>query len=76
MHYYQTLEAYISKFGEDIGIQKFYENYMLVKLRHDVPTDDLNIAEACHGYALEYWDSQRIPAPSEPDEEVPEINFD
>jgi 5'-3' exonuclease len=52
-----TLKQYFIKFGIDVGIQKFYENYMLVKLRTDVPTDEFELQEACRGYNLEHWNS-------------------
>lgn len=42
-----VLWAYIQKLGEDQGIQQFYENYMLCKLRHD-----LEINHTLHFYDL------------------------
>lgn len=55
--FHNVMAAFVEKFGEDTGIQKFYESYMLVKLRADVPTDCFDIERICCGYDLEYWNS-------------------
>jgi hypothetical protein len=47
-----VLSAYIEKHGQDIGIQKFYENYMLVKLRFDIDLELVN-PDCIRGYDLE-----------------------
>lgn len=74
-HRLQVVEAYTAKFGEDMGIQKFYENYMLVKLRTDVPTDHLDITKVCKGYDLEYWNNSRSTSSQfEQAEEIPDFS--
>lgn len=74
-----TFWQYIDKFGEDIGIQKFYENYMLVKLRTDVPTDEFDLQEICRGYELIRWEVQHFEenhAEDESDEPIPDFSIE
>ncbi len=71
-----VIKTYTDKFGQDLGIQKFYENYMLVKLRTDVPTDCFEIDQICCGYDLAYWNEQRSSSSEfEPVEEIPPFDF-
>lgn len=70
-----TLGAYVGKFGEDIGIQKFYENYMLVKLRTDVPTDEFDLQEICRGYDLQYYESIQMTQDAAESEQVPDFSI-
>lgn len=71
-----ALDAYTDKFGEDTGIQKFYENYMLVKLRTDVPTDEFDLQEICRGYDLAKWDALKEEITQFVEEHIEEIpNF-
>lgn len=68
--------AYINKFGEDIGIQKFYENYMLVKLRTDVSTDEFDLKEICRGYDLVTNEIQFTEErPEEQTEQIPDFSI-
>lgn len=74
--FHNVIAAYIDKFGEDTGIQRFYENYMLVKLRTDVPTDSFLLEEICCGYDLRRWEvrffDENRPN-DEPTEEIPDF---
>jgi hypothetical protein len=73
-----TLHAYADKFGEDIGIQKFYETYMLVKLRTDVPTEQFDLQEICKGYDLTKYEIQfheENHRPDEPEEPIPDFSI-
>lgn len=62
----------------DKAIQSFYENYMLVKLRTDVPTDCFDIEQICCGYDLKYWNAQVDTSSSEfeQQEEIPVFDPD
>lgn len=77
LHYHQVIDAYIKKFGEDIGIQRFHETYMLVKLRTDVPTDCFDIEQICCGYDLQYWNAQvdTFSSEFEQQEQIPIFDF-
>lgn len=76
-HRLQVLEAYTTKFGEDIGIQKFYENYMLVKLRTDVPTEEFDLQEVCRCYDLVKYEMQFFEEThTEPDEAIPDFSIE
>lgn len=72
-HRIAALNAYTSKFGEDIGIQKFYENYMLVKLRTDVPTDEFDLQEICRGYDIAKYELEFFTQDETP-EEIPDFS--
>lgn len=70
-----VMSAYVDKFGEDIGIQKFYENYMLVKLRTDVPTDEFDLQEICRGYDLQYYESIQMTQDAAESEQIPDFSI-
>jgi 5'-3' exonuclease len=77
-HRTKVMEAFIEKFGEDIGIQKLYENYMLVKLRTDVPTEQFDLQEVCRGYDLAKYEVQfheENHRPDEPEEPIPDFSI-
>lgn len=69
---YEGSDVY--RMDADKAIQSFYENYMLVKLRTDVPTDGIDLSEACRGYALEEYEIRFFEENhrgDEPPEEIP-----
>lgn len=65
-----VIEAFIAKHGQDKGIQLFYENYMLVKLRHDIDTSEI---DGLRGYDLEEYANFGGVAPTEEAEDVPDF---
>ncbi|CAM6001124.1 unnamed protein product [Sphagnum balticum] len=72
-----VLKAYTSKYGDDQGVQKFYENYMLVKLRTDVPTEQFELQEICRGYDLAKYELEQFTENHAEDyiEEIPDFTI-
>ena len=72
-----TLSAYCQAYtnNPDVGIQKFYENYMLVKLRTDLDIQ-CHEEELIHGYDLELYKDYNVVAPPDSlsdNEEIPDF---